>query len=255
LLELLDYRAHSEPTMKAFTFLTDGENEQDHLTNGELDKQARAIGMRLQELGVVGERVLLLYPTGLEFIAAFFGCFYAGAVAVPVYPPPAKENMPRLQGVVEDAQITIALTTTPLSAKLRGRLEKTPKLAGVGWLNTDEIDPNESSNWKKPHVNTENLALIQYTASSTGRPKGGMVRLGKLLHNQQAIQRAVGYKKKSIPVGWLPQFHDLGLIGQVLQPLFLGFPHIFLSPVAFFAETCPLASSPFAIQSDHEWGS
>jgi len=134
---------------------------------------------------------------------------------------------------VEDAQITVALTTTPLSARLRARLEKTMELAGVGWLNTDEIDPNASSNLEKPHVNTENLALIQYTVGSMGRPKGVMVSHGNLLHIQQLIQRAVGYTKESISVGWLPQFHDLGLIGQVLQPLFSGFLHIFLSPVAF----------------------
>jgi acyl-CoA synthetase (AMP-forming)/AMP-acid ligase II/acyl carrier protein len=233
LLELLSYRAQSDPQMKAYTYLADGEIEQGHLTYDELDRRARAIGACLQEEGTVGERVLLMYPTGLDFIAAFFGCLYAGMIAVPIYPPRVKENMSRIQGIVEDAQITKGLTNTPLISMLKSRVKKITELTRVLWTNTDEIDPKVSLHWGKPPVNSKDLALIQYTSGSTGNPKGVMVNHGNLLHNQHMIKRTVGYTKESISVGWLPQFHDLGLIGQVLQPLFLGFPHIFMSPVAF----------------------
>jgi acyl-CoA synthetase (AMP-forming)/AMP-acid ligase II len=116
---------------------------------------------------------------------------------------------------------------------LKSRVKKITELTRSLWINTDEIDPEASLHWEKPLVNTKDLALIQYTSGSTGNPKGVMVNHENLLHNQHMIKRAVGYTKESISVGWLPQFHDLGLIGQVLQPLFLGFPHIFMSPVAF----------------------
>lgn len=233
LVELLNYRAQTNPGIKAYTFLADGEIEQGHLTYDDLDRQARAIGAHLHELKAVGERVLLIYPTGLEFIAAFFGCLYAGAIAVPVYPPRAKENMLRLQAVVDDAQITLAMTNTSLSPKIKARLDKTTGMTGIHLLNTDDIDPKNCSNFEKTVVNSNDLALIQYTSGSTGRPKGVMVNHQNLLHNQQIIKQAVGCNKETISVGWLPQFHDFGLIGQILQPLFLGCPHIFMSPVAF----------------------
>jgi len=233
LLDLLEFRAQSDPKMKAYTFLENGEIEHGHLTNAALDRQARAIGGQLQELEAFGQRVLLLYPTSLEFIAAFFGCLYAGAIAVPIYPPRAKENLSRIQQVVTDAQITLALTNNALWTKITSQLEKSSKLEKVRLVNTDEIDPQASFRWRKPLVNAEDLALIQYTSGSTGSPKGVMVTHGNLLHNQQMIKKATGFTEGSISVGWLPQFHDLGLIGQVLQPLFSGFPHIFMSPVAF----------------------
>ena len=233
LLDLLEFRAQSDPKMKAYTFLENGEIEHGHLTNAALDRQARAIGGQLQELEAFGQRVLLLYPTSLEFIAAFFGCLYAGAIAVPIYPPRAKENLSRIQQVVTDAQITLALTNNALWTKITSQLEKSSKLEKVRLVNTDEIDPQASFRWRKPLVNAEDLALIQYTSGSTGSPKGVMVTHGNLLHNQKMIKKATGFTEGSISVGWLPQFHDLGLIGQVLQPLFSGFPHIFMSPVAF----------------------
>src|SRR4028118_934659 len=112
LVDILHSRALYQPNKKAFTFLLDGETEEISLTYLELDLQARVIATRLQNLGASGERALLLYPPGLEFIAAFFGCLYAGIVAVPAYPPKANQKMSRLQGMGEDAPAAVALTTT-----------------------------------------------------------------------------------------------------------------------------------------------
>ena len=233
LVELLEYRAQANPEIKAYTFLADGEIEQAHLTYDALDREARAIGCHLQERKAIGKRVLLMYPTGLEFIAAFFGCLYAGAIAVPTYPPRAKENMQRLQAVVNDAQITLAMTNASLWPKIQARLDKTTGMTKIHLINTDDIDSKNCSNFKKAVVNSNDLAFIQYTSGSTGNPKGVMLNHQNLLHNQHMIAKAIGYTEESVSVGWLPQFHDLGLIGHVLQPLFLGFPHIFMPPVAF----------------------
>ena len=119
LVELLRVRAESQPDKNAYTFLSDGETEETTLTYGQLDQRAAAIGARLQSLSAKDQPVLLLYPPGLEYIAAFFGCLYAGAVAVPVYPPTSERSLPRLWSIVKDACPRVALTTTPILSKLK----------------------------------------------------------------------------------------------------------------------------------------
>ncbi len=233
LVDLLNKRAQNQPEATAYTFLQDGETESAQLTYKELDLKARAIAAQLKSLGVIGERALLLYPPGLEFIAAFFGCLYASVVAVPAYPARPNRSMSRLQAIVTDAQAKVTLTTTSVLANLEGRLAQNPELAAMRWLTTDNIATDLASNWQEPIVNSDALAFLQYTSGSTGKPKGVMVSHGNLLHNQQMIQMAFGHTEKSIIVGWLPLFHDMGLVGNVVQPLYLGIPCILMSPVAF----------------------
>src|SRR5215472_15857505 len=103
LVELLRWRAALQSDQKAYTFLSKGEEELS-LTYAELDRQARAIGALLQRRGATGERVLLLYPAGLEYLAAFYGCLYAGGLAVPAYPPHGNRSLERIEGIVGDAQ-------------------------------------------------------------------------------------------------------------------------------------------------------
>ena len=149
LVDLLRYRAKQHPDQVAFTFLLDGESEEIHLKYGELEQQAQAIAAQLQLLGMSGERALLLYPPGLEFIAAFCGCLYAGVVAVPAYPPRHNHSLSRLQAVVEDAQAAIALTTTTVLANVEQRCAQSP-LQALRWLATDNI--NNSGQWQEPHL-------------------------------------------------------------------------------------------------------
>jgi acyl-CoA synthetase (AMP-forming)/AMP-acid ligase II len=119
LVDLLRARAQEHPEKPAYTFLLDGEVETARLTYGELDRQARAVAALLQERGAAGERALLLFPPGLEFIAAFFGCLYAGVVAVPAYPPRPGQEQPRLRSILTDARPRFALTAAALSARLK----------------------------------------------------------------------------------------------------------------------------------------
>ncbi|MEH1767559.1 fatty acyl-AMP ligase [Nostoc sp.] len=233
LIDLLSYRAKNQPEKTAYIFLRDGETEENSLTYGELDLQARSLATHLQSLISPGDRALLLYPPGLEFISAFFGCLYAGVIAVPAYPPRANMNLLRLQAIVKDAQAKVVLTTKSLLTNLEGQLVEKPELATMRWLNTDCIDTNLSVNWQKPKLESDTLAFLQYTSGSTGTPKGVMITHGNLLSNQRSIKMGFGHTEKTIFVGWLPLFHDMGLIGNVLQPLYLGIPSILMSPVAF----------------------
>lgn len=241
LIELLSYRVQNQPQQKAYTFLRDGETEELSLTYQELDQKARAIAQALtyqfashpQSLGAAGERALLLYPPGLEFITAFLGCLYAGVVAVPAYPPRQNMNFVRLQAIVTDAQATVVLTTSSLLANLVSRWDENPELASMHWLTTDDIDSNLNSDWQEPRLERDSLAFLQYTSGSTGTPKGVMVTHGNLLSNERAIAKGFIHTEKTIHVIWLPLFHDMGLIGNVLQSLYLGTPSILMSPVAF----------------------
>ncbi|WP_189524989.1 AMP-binding protein [Nostoc sp. 'Peltigera membranacea cyanobiont' 232] len=230
LSDILLQRVQIHPDQKAYIFLQDGETESESLTYGELDRQARTIADHLQSWQ--GERALLLYPEGLEFITAFFGCLYAGIVAVPVYPPRRNQKLSRLLSIVNDAQAKVALTTTSILTNIDERWEEEPELARLKLVATDTIEANPQEFVLKS-VTPESLAFLQYTSGSTGTPKGVMVTHGNIIHNQQLIQQAFGHSEQSVVAGWLPLFHDMGLIGNVLQPMYLGIPCILMPPVAF----------------------
>ena len=231
LVSLLHYRAQYQPDGQAYIFLRNGETESGSLTYGELDRQAREIAAELQSWQ--GERALLLYSSGLEFITAFFGCLYAGVVAVPAYPPRRNQKLSRLLSIANDAQAKLALTTTSILADIDRRWEQESELlAKLKWLATDTIEANRGEFVHKS-LTPESLAFLQYTSGSTGTPKGVMVTHGNIIHNQQLIHQAFGHSEQSIGVGWLPLFHDMGLIGHVFQPIYVGFPSILMPPVAF----------------------
>ncbi|WP_260445972.1 MULTISPECIES: AMP-binding protein [unclassified Nostoc] len=233
LIEILSWRASYQGDQKAYTFLVDGETQEVHLTYRQLEQQAKAIASTLQSLGDVGSRALLLYPPGLEFIVGFFGCLYAGFVAVPAYPPRANQSMLRLQAIIADAQATIVLTTTSVLSNVEHQVAQNPVLQKLHWLATDTITNERASDWRKLSFSKNTLAFLQYTSGSTGTPKGVIVSHGNLLHNERMVKMAFGHTEKTIFVGWLPLFHDMGLIGNVLQPLYLGIPCILMSPIAF----------------------
>lgn len=233
LVDLLGYRAQNQADKTAYTFLLDGETGSIELTYQELDTQARAIAHQLQSLDTAGSRALLLYPPGLDFIAAFFGCLYAGVVAVPAYPPRRNQNMSRLQAIIASSQATLALTTTSLLGNIKGRFAEEPESTELHWLATDNITGDLAEAWQQPEVSSDTLAFLQYTSGSTGTPKGVMVSHGNLLHNSALIHKCFADTPNSLGLSWLPPYHDMGLIGGVLQPLYVGAPVILMSPVAF----------------------
>ncbi|MCC5644529.1 amino acid adenylation domain-containing protein [Nostoc sp. CHAB 5824] len=227
LVELLQYRSLHQSDTEAFRFLQDGENFVITLTYQELDRRSRAIAAQLQSMGMAGKHALLLYPPGLDFLAGFFGCLYAGVVAVPAYPPQNQRNTPRIQAIIADAQAAIGLTTTNLLPKVQSLLQN------LQWLATDNLSCEIETTWQISTINQDSLAFLQYTSGSTGTPKGVMVSHGNLLHNCEYIKQAFELTSESVSVTWLPSFHDMGLIDGILQPLYTGFLGVLMPPGAF----------------------
>ncbi|MFE8605394.1 AMP-binding protein [Archangium violaceum] len=235
-VDILRRRALEQPSRRVFTLLEDGETETRHLDFAGLDQRARAIAATLQRSATAGERALLLYPFGLDYAAAFFGALYAGVVAVPVYPPdPSRlhRTLPRLRAIVQDAQATLVLTTHAIRELVDGLTSHAPELAALRWVATDALEPDSERTWRPPEVTASTPAFIQYTSGSTAVPKGVRLTHGNLLHNSTIIQRAFGSTEDSVGVSWLPMYHDMGLIGCVLQPVYAGFPIVLLPPESF----------------------
>ncbi len=236
-IDILSYRAEHRPDEEAYKYLNSKGNEKESLTYSELDRRARALAAEIQSMGVSeGERALLLYPPSLEYITAFFACLYAGVVAVPAYPPhPARldRTLPKLIGIIEDADPKIGLTTTDILNGIQFLANQYPVLNKMKWIAADSDDSDSSASWRYPAVTPNSIAFLQYTSGSTGRPKGVMVAHGNLIHNQTMIAHAFKTHDKSVVVGWLPLYHDMGLIGNVLHPMYMGIPCILMSPIAF----------------------
>ncbi|CAG0936139.1 nonribosomal peptide synthetase DhbF [Thermoflexales bacterium] len=236
LVEILRWRALHQPEQRAYTFLIDGETEEVHLTYRELDQLARRIGAQLQTRVAPGERALLLYPPGLEYIAAFFGCLYAGVIAVPAYPPhPSRleRTFPRLRAITQDAQPTLALTTSAILPMAEALFNMVEDAQSLRWLSTDDDDQAWAETWKPPVLDTNTLAFLQYTSGSTATPRGVTLTHGNLLHNLTLIHHGFEASTATRGVIWLPPYHDMGLIGGILEPLHGGFPVTLLSPIAF----------------------
>lgn len=233
LIDLVSYRAQSQPEQTLYTFLKGGETEVDQLTFYELHCQAQKIGAYLQEITAIGERALLLYPPGLGFITAFLGCLYAGVVAVPAYPPRRNQNLSRLQAIVADAEPSVILTTGELLEELKKRSKDSLPLNNSHWIATDNLPDSLELLWKKPSLTKESLAFLQYTSGSTGAPKGVMVSHDNLLNNSSVIYQCFSHSDTSRGMIWLPPYHDMGLIGGILQPLYGGFPVVLMSPIDF----------------------
>ncbi|HEY0782150.1 MAG TPA: fatty acyl-AMP ligase, partial [Thermoanaerobaculia bacterium] len=232
LVGVLRARALETPERRAYTFLEHGEEAgARHQTYAELDRRARSLARWMREAQV--GPVLILCPPGLDFAAAFFGCLYAGAPAVPAYPPGSKRGLPRLQAVARDARPVSVLTTSSVLARTEGWLDRATDLPAMRWLAVDDRDPEPADDQQLPEPRGDDLAFLQYTSGSTGTPKGVMVSHANLLHNQVLIRDACGHSERSVFVSWLPLFHDLGLIGNFLQAAFVGAPCVLMAPAAF----------------------
>jgi len=192
---------------------------------------ARAIAGELTGLAPPGERALLMFPPGIDFVAGFFGCLYAGTLAVPVYPPRSVDDTARLGGIAASARPRVVLSTRSFLARIEPMLAAVRALDGVPRLAIDDL---ASRAWTPPRLDAASLAFLQYTSGSTGRPRGVMVRHGNLLANERMIRDRTGHDaERTVFAGWLPLYHDMGLIGNVLQSAYLGVPCYLLSALDF----------------------
>ncbi len=231
--DVLAWRALQTPKRLAYVFLGDGEQESERWTYGELDARASSIAESLLARGQRGDRVLLVYPPGLEFVAALFGCFHAGMTAVPAIPDPSPRAMRRFREVVRDARAAIALAPSFLRDVAVTQFAGDDVIGGLRWCTTDQIEANETSVSSRLSVNPGELALLQYTSGSTSTPKGVPVSHANLFHAQKVIQAGTLDDASSTFVGWAPVYHDMGLIANVLQPVFLGALSVLMPPTSF----------------------
>jgi amino acid adenylation domain-containing protein len=234
--QLLLWRMEHNSGQLVLTFLRDGETEEANWTYEELARRAWSISALLQSSNCAGQTVLLLYPPGPDFIAAFWGCLGAGAIAVPVYPPRSNRSVLRLKAVLHDSQARTVLTTRRTLAKIKPFAGLDPQLGALRYLTTDDVTPDLGQEWKQPNVTGGSIAFLQYTSGSTATPKGVMVSHFNLLENEAQIQQAFRQNEKSVVVGWLPLYHDMGLIGNMLQPIYVGARCILMSPMAFLEQ-------------------
>jgi len=233
IIEVVRWRAVHEPDRKGYGFLRDGVAESLSVDYASLDRQARTIAVALRRLAKSGDRALLLYPQGLDYIAGFFGCLYAGLIAVPAYPPRANRHGARIQAIAADAQAAVALTTAELMRSGEAQLSQHPACKQIRWLASDELHEETGESWQAPATGEETVAYLQYTSGSTADPKGVVVTHGNLMRNLRDQDRTWAEVQDSVFVTWLPIFHDLGLVFGIVQPLYKGAPCFVMPPASF----------------------
>ncbi|MEM9586552.1 MAG: aminotransferase class I/II-fold pyridoxal phosphate-dependent enzyme [Planctomycetota bacterium] len=217
---------------------TEGEEESassdKHLTYAELWREARALAGYLQSRCGIrpGDRVLLLYPPGLDFVVGLFACHAAGAVAVPAFPPRRNRKASRIRSIVVDSDARWALSTAAVAEQLTGE-HWHDDLHGVQMLGTDVTSARDLESWRMPKLSSESLGVLQYTSGSTGAPKGVMLTQANLVANTVLILEGFEPTKEAVVMTWLPTYHDMGLVGGVLMPMFLGRRNVLMSPIAF----------------------
>src|SRR5262249_48239985 len=236
--EVLLSRAAQTPDALAFGFLVDGEEEGPRLTYADLDREARAVAVALRDAAGPGDRALLLYAPGLPVVSAFFGCQYAGVVPVPAYPPrpdrPA-QSREALAALAADCTPRVVLTDRAVAPFLP-RAEAIPALRGVRRIVSDDLDTSAALRWREPRYAPDDLALLQYTSGSTADPKGVAVTHQGLMHNERLLRAVFEPAAPGVGVWWLPPYHDMGLVGGLLQVVFHGAACWLMSPVAMLQD-------------------
>ncbi len=229
LVHALEELSSTIPTDIAYTFLPEGEDDELNITFRELEMRAKAVAARLQSLAHQGDRAALVYESSIEYIVALVGCFYAGIVAVPVYPPDPmriRRTGARLRAILQDSQADIVLTSSSEAHRFGSYLEQAGHV-----VITDEISAEDGSDYRRPEIGPQTLALLQYTSGSTGRPRGVMLTHANLMFNFEHIKKFD--EPNAVAVSWLPMYHDMGLIGLVLQVLQSGRRTVLMSPLSF----------------------
>lgn len=228
--EILEERAILQPENIAYIFLKDGEHTEEKITYLELHQSAERIAVKLKEYCKKGDRAILFFPPGLDFIKGFFGCLYAGVIAVPSYPPKKNRHNEKLAAMMDDCRPKAILTS---SASGYSKAIETINSTGNPTIEIDQLPDHLSEGTVSSGINPHDIAFIQYTSGSTGIPKGVTISHFNLIYNEYVIQKTFGLTSNSVVVGWLPFYHDMGLIGNILQPVFTGFKGILMSPIHF----------------------
>ena len=239
IVQVLRDRAQHRPNNLAFTFIDSQIREIESLTYRQIDDEARKIAAYLQRHTSCGDRALLVLSEGPQFVKAFFGCMYAGLIVVPCYPPQSRKetHAQRLEAMIVDADPKCILTEEPYTADIVAGIESrnaTKHLLCIALpLNSTDVSADD---WRHLHLPSDRLALLQYTSGSTSAPKGVMITHANILANQEVIKSTFGHSENTVGVSWLPRYHDMGLIGHVIQPVYLGARSVLMAPLTFLAQ-------------------
>ncbi len=230
---VLQHWAETRPDEVAYYF-TDAETNESRLTYAELWKEVRGLAGYLQgRCGIrPGDRVLLIYPPSLDFVVGFFACHAAGVIAVPAFPPRRNRKASRIRSIVIDADVRWALSTQSVVDQLSGE-SLHDDLVGIQMLGTDLESTRDINRYRMPKLSRDSLGVLQYTSGSTGSPKGVMLSHGNLIANAELILHAFELPPDTVGMTWLPTYHDMGLVGGVLLPMFIGCPNVMMSPMTF----------------------
>lgn len=233
LVDVIRYWAHQRPDQEVLRFYPQGEGDSLTLSFAQLHQRCQAIASHLQPYQ--GQHALLLYNNGLDFLEALFACFYAGVVAIPAYPPRKNHHLQRLTALIHDCQASVVLSASDISERAQPLFLEAndTQLLNLPWLNTDRFASNTCVNFQPMAIDADDLAFIQYTSGSTGKPKGVMLSHKNLMCNIRMAERAFALPSNARCVSWLPLFHDMGLIGSVMAPLYWGAGSILMPPAAF----------------------
>src|SRR5690554_5866741 len=233
LVDVIRYWAHQRPDQEVLRFYPQGEGDSLTLSFAQLHQRCQAIASHLQPYQ--GQHALLLYNNGLDFLEALFACFYAGVVAIPAYPPRKNHHLQRLTALIHDCQASVVLSASDISERAQPLFLEAndTQLLNLPWLNTDRVASNTCVNFQPMAIDADDLAFIQYTSGSTGKPKGVMLSHKNLMCNIRMAERAFGLPNNARCVSWLPLFHDMGLIGSVMAPLYWGAGSVLMPPAAF----------------------
>lgn len=233
----LEQRAAYFPAKTAFCYLEDGEEKEINCTYGALNESVRNLAVLLRKSGLSGHPVVLLYPEGLAFIIAFMACQQADVIAVPMFLPRGSRHMDRLYHILTDAGASVILSSLKIGDKLEKELLAYQAEIPIKVILTDDpaIFTKGTSLLMQPIPDNE-IAFIQYTSGSTGAPKGVVIKHGNLLNNQLLLANTFGGNSNSIILSWLPFYHDMGLIGNILHTLYIGATCILMAPFHFIQQ-------------------
>ncbi len=231
--EVIKNRAKSSPDHVVFRFLDDGVVENESFTYLQLEERAKAIGSALQDVGKKGDAVLLLFQPSISYIASLYACFYSGFMAVPAYPPRRNRGIERIYTIIEDSNSNICLISKQVYEDIQRNFKDDDLFKNLKWIIYEDIVNDQSIRFKEVDILPQEIALLQYTSGSTGQPKGVMISQLNLLYNSEYIRQTFSTTRETVGVHWLPPFHDMGLIGGILQAGYVGCLNINMPPMAF----------------------
>nr|WKN34989.1 fatty acyl-AMP ligase [Tunicatimonas sp. TK19036] len=226
----------NHPEKIAYIFMVDGETQEQSITFQELIQKSSQLARKLSDLTNSGDRVILAYPPGLEYIIAFYACLYQGLIAVPAYPPHHKD-INRISGIIKDSEATLVLCSEEVHQLVTGDSRFTESFRTISpdlrWVATYGLSSGEK--YVKPSVNVsaEDTAFLQYTSGSTSAPKGVMVSHRNIHAHSELVQQYMGHRDDHVCISWLPPYHDMGLIGCIIHPFYTGMTSVLMSPSAF----------------------